>query len=112
MDLNGRTPLNGVFAVVDVQWKANDLDELHQMAGIDYMLVDANGKEYASSGMIYESNTFDTFGSKAEYQKGKWRVSRVRGTHSDTYRIVFDIPSSAKGLKLWFRNYPLIELDM
>lgn len=111
-ELDDKTPLNDIFVLVDVQWKANHLNELHQMAGIDYMLVDNSGEEYTSSGMIYESKTFESFSTKAEYQKGKWRVSRVRGTHDDTYRMVFDLPASAQGLKLWFRDYPLIDLDM
>jgi len=110
--LDGKSPQNDLFLLVDVQWKANSLTELHQMDGVDYKIVDNNGDEYAITGMIYESGTFDSFSTNAEYQKGKWRVSRVSGTKGDTYRLVFDMPTTAKGLKLWFRNYPLIDIGL
>ena len=111
-ELDGLKPQNDQFLLVDVQWKANGLTEMHSIEGVDFMLVDKTGKEYAISGMIYESGTFTSFSDKAQYQKSKWRISRVSGSKSDTYRLVFDMPSNANNLKLWFRDLSPIDLGL
>jgi hypothetical protein len=111
-DLNGKTPREDRFVLVNVEWKANSLSVKHSMSGVDYELVDQDGETYPIAGMIYESDTFDSFSDNAEFQKGKWRVSTVTGTHSDTYRLVFDVPDSAQGLQLWYGDLPLINLDI
>lgn len=111
-ELDGIKPQNDQFLLVDVQWKANGLTEMHSIEGVDFMLVDKTGKEYAISGMIYESGTFASFSDKAQYQKSKWRISRVSGSKSDTYRLVFDMPSNVNNLKLWFRDLTPIDLGL
>ena len=112
MELDGEEPREDRFVIVEVEWKANHLTIKHAMQGVDYELVDQNGERYSIAGMIYESDTFETFGDNAEFQKGKWRVSTVTGTHGDTYRLVYDVPDSAQGLQLWYADLPQIDLGM
>jgi hypothetical protein len=111
-DLDGKRPSEDVFVVVEVDWKANDLAEKHPISGIDFELVDAKGKQYGIAGMIYEPVTFESYGSGAKFQKGKWVNTRASGTAKDTARLVFDVPSSATGLKLWLQDLPLIDLGL
>jgi len=110
--LDGKSPANDMFLLVNVTWKANDLKEKHGLAGIDFELIDEDGKTYRLSGMIYDPKTFKPYADTAEFQENKWVVTKVSGNVSKEYRLVYDIPSSATGLKLWFRNYPLIDLGL
>lgn len=110
--LDGQRPKEDRFVIVEVDWKTNDLDEAHRIEGIDFELVDDKGNQYAMVGMIYESDTFDTFGANAKFQEGKWRITRVSGSKNDTYIMVYDVPESATGLRLWYRSLPKIDLDL
>lgn len=112
MDLDGEEPQEGRFLIVNMEWKANNLTIKHAIQGVDFELVDQNGERYSIAGMIYESDTFESFSDNAQFQKGKWRVSTVTGTHSDTYRLVYDIPDSAEGLHMWYADLPQIDLGM
>ena len=105
IDVHTETELDGVHPT-------DHLTEMHSIAGIDFELVDDADEQYRIVGMIYESGTYDSHGAGAEFQKGKWQITRSSGTGDKAYRLVFDIPSSAAGLKLWFRNFPLIDLDL
>jgi len=111
-ELDGKLPLEDIFLLVEVQWKANDLAEKHGIAGIDFVLVDDAGEQYDIAGMIYELESFDPYGPNTEFQKAKWLLNRTNGTTDRNYRLVFDVPSSAANLKLWFRNFPLIDLGL
>jgi len=110
IELDGIHPAEDVFVLVDLQWKANDLDEMHSIAGIDFELVDDAGEQYGIAGMIFEDETFEPYGPNAKFLKGEWVFTRASGTAEDTMRLVFDVPSSATGLKLWFQDFPLIDL--
>jgi hypothetical protein len=110
--LEGKHPSEDRFVLVDVQWKANGLAEKHAHGGIDFELVDNQGEQYLITGMIYDPDTFEPFGPNAEYRDGRWTTATVRGNKDDIYRLVFDVPSSAQGLKLWFRSFPLIDLGL
>ena len=111
-ELDGVYPTEDIFVLVNVQWKANNLAERHPIAGIDFELVDDAGEQYDIAGMIYEDETFESYGSNAKYQKGKWMITRASGTADDIFRLIFDVPSSATGLMLWFQDYPLIDLGL
>lgn len=110
--LDGVSPKNDKFLLVNVSWKANDLKEKHGIAGVDFELIDENGETYRLSGMIYDPKTFKPFEDNAKFQKNKWVVTTVSGNASKVYRLVYDVPSSATGLQLWFRNYPKINLGL
>jgi len=110
--LDGASPTNDIFLLVNVSWKANGLKEKHGLAGVDFELIDENGKIYRLAGMIYEPKSFKPFTENASYQKDKWVVTKVSGNGSNVYRLVYDLPSSATGLQLWFRNYPFIDLGL
>lgn len=111
-ELDGKRPSEDVFVLVEVQWKANDLAEKHAMTGIDYELVDDAGEQYLIAGMIYDSETYDSYGPDAEFLKGKWVIAKVNGNAGNTYLLVFDVPSSATGLKLWYQDFPLVDLGL
>ncbi len=108
--LDGIHPTNGVFVLVEVKWKANNLTEMHIISGNDFELVDDAGKQHRIVGMIYEPETFAPYSANARFQKGKWQFTRARGNAKKTYRLVFDLPASVAGLKLWFRDLPMIDL--
>ena len=110
--LDGIRPTEDVFVLVDLQWKANNLDEMHSIAGIDFELVDDTGEQYDIVGMIYEAETHEPYGPNAEFQEGMWQVTRASGTADDTFRLVYDVPSSATGLKLWFQDFSLVDLGL
>jgi hypothetical protein len=111
-ELDGMHSTEGVFVLVDVQWKANNLAERHTISGIDFQLVDDAGEQYDIAGMIYETETYDSFGADAEFQKGKWMYTQSSGTADKTFRLVYDIPSSVTNLRLWFQDFPLIDLGL
>jgi hypothetical protein len=111
-ELDGMHPTEDVFVLVDVQWKTSDLEQPHIMGGTDFQLVDDAGEQYDSAGMIYEEETYDSYGAGAKFQEGDWKLSQVSGTSDDTFRLVYDVPSSATGLKLWFQDFPLIDLGL
>lgn len=110
--LDGETPLEDTFVIVEVQWKANDLDAKQVIAGIEFQLLDDDGTFYDLSGMIFDKDDFKAFGANAKYDRGGWIESKVTGSGENTYRLVFDVPASATGLKLWFRNMPGIDLGL
>jgi len=111
-ELDGERPTEDVFVLVDVQWKAKNFEERHIISGIDFQLVDDAGEQYDIAGMIYEDKTYDSYGAGAEFQKGEWVWTQAKGTADDTYRLVYDVPSSATGLKLWFQDFPLVDLGL
>ena len=111
-ELDGVYPTEDVFVLVNVQWKANDLVVMHTIEGIDFELVDDVGDQYDIAGMIYEDETFESYGPNAEFLKGQYQSTRASGTANDTFRLVFDVPSLATGLKLWFQDFPPINLDL
>lgn len=110
--LNGETPKRDIFVVVNVQWEANELKIKRVITGSDFQLIDADGIAYDLSGMIYDSDTFLPFSSEARYQANKWVIAEVSGDRTDTFRLVFDMPASAKGLKLWFQDCPKVDLAL
>jgi hypothetical protein len=111
-DLDGETPSEDVFVIVDVDWRGDDLDIKHIMSGADYELVDDMGDRYPIVGMIFEEETYDSFGDDAKFHRKKWIWTRASGDADKTYRLVFDVPDTANGLKLWFRNFAPIELGV
>lgn len=111
-ELEGSYPANDVYVLVNVQWKANNLSERHSIDGNDFELVDAAGVQYDIAGMIYEDETLEPFTPNARYQKGKWVTTRARGNTDDVMRLVFDLPSPVTGLRLWFQDFPLIDLGL
>jgi PBP1b-binding outer membrane lipoprotein LpoB len=42
-ELDGEHPMEDVFVLVNVQWKANGLEERHIISGMDFQLVDDAG---------------------------------------------------------------------
>ena len=111
-ELDGEHPTEDVFVVVDVQWKANGLEERHIISGMDFQLVDGAGEQYDAVGMIFEDKTYDSYSAGAKFQKGNWWWSQTSGTKDDTFRLVYDVPSSGADLKLWFQDFPLIDLGL
>lgn len=78
-----------------------------------YDAVRARKERNQISGMIYRSgNTDEPQGPGEKYQKDSYRTLRAKGAASDTFKLVFDVPAQAKGLKLWFQDYPLIDLGL
>lgn len=76
-------------------------------------LVDEDGNQYEISGMIYRSGDMDEpQGPGEKYEEGKCRTNSARSDAHDTYKLVYDVPSSAKGLKLWFQDFPLIDFGL
>lgn len=112
-ELDGIRPGEDRFVVVEVDWKAGGTTEMHAMQGIDFELMDRAGAAYDISGMIYRSgDTEKPQGPGEKYQKGGYRMLRAKGTASDTFKLVFDVPTQAKGLKLWFQDCPQIDLGL
>ena len=111
-ELDGEHPTEDVFVLVDVQWKANGLEERHIISGMDFQLVDGAGEQYDAVGMIFEDKTYDSYSAGAKFQKGNWWWSQTSGTKDDTFRLVYDVPSSGADLKLWFQDFPLIDLGL
>jgi len=111
-ELDGKKPDEDVFVIVHVLWQGNDLDIKHIMYGADYELIDAEETQYRIVGMIYDAESYDSFGDDAEFQPGKWVWTQASGSASKTYRLVFDVPLSAEGLRLWFRDFDPIDLDL
>ncbi len=89
-----------------VDWKANNTSLWHSIMGSDFELVDSDGRVYELRGMFIEEN------GEEKYEDQKYKGSEVKGSGSDTYKIVFDVPRSAKGFKLWFQDFPKIELTI
>jgi hypothetical protein len=111
-ELDGEHPTEDVFVLVDVQWKTNDLEETHIISGMDFQLIDEAGEQHDAAGMIYEKESYDSYGAGAKFQKGNWVWTQTSGTADDTFRMVYDVPSSAADLKLWFQDFPLIDLGL
>jgi hypothetical protein len=111
-ELDGMHPTEDVFVVVDAQWKANDLEKRHIISGIDFQLVDDAGEQYDPAGMIFEEKTYDAYSDDAKFQKGEWVWTQASGTSDKTIRLVYDIPSSVTSLRLWFQDFPLIDLGL
>jgi hypothetical protein len=110
--LNGNSPEEDVFVLVDVEWKAVDPTLKRRISGADFQLVDVDGNRYDISGMIYDGSTFEPFGSNAKYQPNKWVIADIVNDKPDTYRLVFDVPAGTKSLKLWFQDMPKIDLQL
>jgi hypothetical protein len=111
-ELDGEHPIEDVFVVVDAQWKANDLEKRHIISGMDFQLVDDAGEQYDPAGMIFEDETYDAYSDDAKFQKGEWVWTQASGTSDKTIRLVYDIPSSVTSLRLWFQDFPLIDLGL
>lgn len=110
--LDGERPTEDQFVVIEVMWKANDLKGKQVITGIEFQLVDDTGKFYDLAGMVFDSESFDAHGVNAQFDKGGWIESKVTGDADKTYILVFDVPASAHGLKLWFRNLTLVDLEL
>lgn len=111
-ELDGVRPLEGVFVVVEVDWKANGLEEGHPMQGIDYELVDDTGKRYVAAGMIYRRTGDEPQGPGEKFNERMFRSVKAEGITRDTFKLVFDVPLSASGLKLWFQDLAPIDLGL
>lgn len=112
-ELDGIRPSEDLFVVVEVNWKAVGTTEMHPIHGIDFELIDQSGATYDIAGMIYRSgNNEEPQGPGEKFNKGGYRSVRAMGTASDTFKLVFDVPTRAKGLKLWFQDFPLIDLGL
>jgi hypothetical protein len=111
-ELDGTHPTEDTFVLVNVQWKGNNLAEMHTISGIDFQLVDDAGEQYDVAGMIFEDKTYDSYGASAKFQKGNWMWTQTRGTTDKIFRLVYDVPSSATSLKLWFQDFPLVDLGL
>jgi hypothetical protein len=111
--LDGQRPKEDKFVVVEVDWKANDLAEMHTISGIDFELVDTHDTRYVFDGMIYRpGNLNEPQGPGEKFNRGGYRTNEARSDAMDTYKVVFDVPASAQGLKLWFQDLPLIDLGL
>lgn len=112
-ELDGIRPTEDQFIVVEVDWKAAGTEEMHPIHGIDFELVDPDGAVYDIAGMIYRSgNTEEPQGPGEKFNKDSYRTVRASGAASGTFKLVFDVPAQAKGLKLWFQDFPLIDLGL
>lgn len=112
MELDGERPKEDRFVVVEIQWKANELKIKQVISGAEFLLVDDAGVYYYIAGMIFEPDSFDANHVNARFDRGGWIESKVTSNSDNTYRLVFDVPASAHGLKLWFRHLPLIDLAL
>lgn len=111
-ELDGIRPTEDYFLVVEVDWKAQGSTEWHYIEGIDFELVDVDDARYEISGMIYrDSEDGADQGPGEAYQAFGYRSVRAKGTAVDTYKLVFDLPTEAEGVKLWFQDLPLIDLE-
>jgi len=112
-DLDGARPAEDLFVVVEVDWKTNNATMWHSLSGSDFELVDAGGDIFEISGMILRpDNDEEPQGPGEVYDEGTYRTNKARFDADDTYKLVYDIPSTAQGLKLWFQDFPHIDLGL
>lgn len=112
-EMDGIRPTEDYFLVVEVDWKAQGTTEWHRIEGIDFELVDANDTRYDIFGMIYrEGEDGPDQGPGETLQEFGYRSVRALGTANDTYKLVFDLSRDVKGLKLWYQDFPMIDLGL
>jgi|GEM_PF-1818761 len=112
-DLDGAQPAEDLFVVVEVDWKTNNATMWHSLSGSDFELVDAGGDIFEISGMILRpDNDEEPQGPGEVYDEGTYRTNKARFDADDTYKLVYDIPSTAQGLKLWFQDLAPIDLGL
>jgi hypothetical protein len=109
-ELDGEKPIEGIFVVVVADWKSSEnFKSVHIIAGTDFELVDSDGKTYPIAGSIYSANSQ----SAEKFNKNGYQWTTTSSASSKgTFKVVYDVPTSAKGLKLWFQDLRMIELNL
>jgi len=108
--LDGEVPVEDVLVVVEVAYKAEGLSKKLRISGADFELVDQDGERYDIAGMIMADEE-DESGEEV-FRRGWWRVHDINVSGDDVFKLVYDLPDSAEGLRLWFQDLqPMIDLE-
>ncbi len=109
-ELDGEVPVEDVLVVVEVAYKAEGLSKKHRISGTDFELVDRDGERYDIAGMIMEDDKDES--GEDVFQRGWWQVHDISSSGDDVFKLVYDLPDSAGGLRLWFQDLqPMIDLE-